>query len=397
MATAPVVSPFLPALSQRRAFPAELPGRLSKAPCNAVRRDDPVALSERWSVLIEVLGRYVGGKRMHWDGKQRARVLALGMAALVGSTVGTANANDSINVGKLNKALGSIVREVLEVHQATPKALFRALEFKIEERGTILDEEDRFAAKARITAVAARSRWSPNRETALGADVAIVADRKKQEATLEVAGSLETDTLRLLRFAAGELVVDWCRPKEPARPTDRDYCETMKRLAAAPTLADVIGSVVGLGDIAIRDAKAAVITAEKALADAPESEKTRFQERVDAARKELAKTEAVAAELKRGQAAGAATSTLRLAFRDVDAGSYGEFRDVELFLDSGRVEAKLKYTMRDIRDIDDYFAMKPAVLLLLKKLETGSEEVAEDIKRLLEQYLDLAASLIQGD
>ena len=335
---------------------------------------------------------------MHLKGKRGVRVFALGMAALV-VTAGSARGNESdesINVPKLNKAMGRLVQEVLKAHQATPNALFRDLDFQLDERETILDDDDRFAARVRLKAVASRSRWSPNAETVLGADLGFSADRKKQRATLAIAGSLETDTLGLVRFAANELVADWCRPRDPEKDSDRAYCEAMKRLAGARTLDEVITTVVGLGYVAMADAKAAVTTAEKALADASPEHKATYEAQLKMAKADLTTTENVAAELKRGHEAGTATGTLRVAFREYDAGAFGELKDVELYLDAKRFDATLKYTMRDIRDIDDYFDMKPFVVEALKKLEAGNAEEVEEMKRFLELYLDIAASLVEG-
>lgn len=320
-------------------------------------------------------------------------ILTLGVAALA-LVAGNARAEESLNVSKLNKALGRIVREVLEAHQKEPNPLFKALEFKLDDKGTILDDEDKFAAKVRLKAVASRSRWSPRVETSLGADLGFSADRVKQEATLELAAALETDTLGLFRFAAGELVVDWC--KKPTKPIDAEYCAAMKKLTTVKKIDDVIATVVGLGETAVKEARANVGQAEKDLEGATPSTRPNLQKRLEIAKQDLEMATSITKELKRGALAGAATGTLRVAFRGYDAGSYGELKDVEIYLDKDRVDAKLKYTMREIRDIDSYFKMKPQVIDAMKKLEAGNAEEVEDAKRFLELYLNIAASLIEG-
>lgn len=331
---------------------------------------------------------------MHSGGMFRKSLWTLGV--VFATTSFAARADEPVSVSKLNRALGRIVKEVLETHQASPNPLFKAIEFRIDEKATVLDDDDRFATKVRLKAVASRSRWSPKVETSLGADLGFTADRLKKEATLELAADLETDTLGLVRFAGGELVTDACRRQPQPTSFDVEYCNAVKKLAAAKNIDEVILVVAGLGESAVKEAAARLAKAEADLAAAPPAQQPNLEKRVAAAKEDLAMAKTVAAELKRGQAAGSANGTLRVSFRSYDAAPYGELRDVEVYLDKNRFDAKLKFTMKDIRDIDSYFKMKPTVVDALKKLEAGSAEEMEDAKRFLEIYLNIAGSLIEG-
>ena len=324
----------------------------------------------------------------------RKNLVTLGVVVTALATSG-AIADETVSVSKLNKTLGKIVREVLQSHQATPNPLFKALEFKIDEKATILDNDDKFATRVNLKATASRARWSTDGDTTLGVDLAMSADRLKQEATLELAGNLDTDTVGLVRFAASELKSEWCKPSKPASELDAEYCTAMKSLEVAKNIDQVIKVITGLGDLAVKDGAARVKKAEQELAAAPDAQKKNYQKLLESAQKDLKAADTIASELRRGAVAGSANGTLRLSFRDVDAG-IGELRDVEVYLDKNRFEAKLKFTMKDIKDIDSYFKMKPMVLDVLKKLEGDNKEEVEDAKRFLELYLNIAGSLIEG-
>jgi hypothetical protein len=81
-------------------------------------------------------------------------------------------ADDKVDVTKLNQVVQKLVGQVLLETQKGSNPLFKALEIKLDDKGTDLTSDNQVSIKLDASATVSRTIWAPNSDTSVELDIA---------------------------------------------------------------------------------------------------------------------------------------------------------------------------------------------------------------------------------
>ncbi len=308
----------------------------------------------------------------------------VGVSFLVLGSAAAQATDKSLNLGKINHILLTILEETLNEDNKALGKFFTSATFKVEESGTDLSSKERLKIKVSAKATARGAVWSPEGDTTLQLDLAGGADLIKRTAFAEAAASVETDTLKLMAFVVDRLAPEYCASRKPGGPLsdlEKALCAQLTAIAKAQNISEVFGHFVEISRLHLGYSKAEVTRLELALAAAVKPEEKSYLEmRVKYAKEELAISYFVQREFSAALEKGKEHGKFIVKLRDLNFFSTTELHEFNLYLDDQRVELGFRLAQNDIKDMASFFKQRDRIESELLKVQNSEPISLKDAK-----------------